>query len=241
MKKVVTAFCLVIAGLTGYAQAPQSSSNFAKNTLVHSIEFLKSQSAFSFEAQVEKDVISADNIKVTDFSKHQFSLVHQQAFIISAENAAGKKVHYFSGEKYTWIDYTNNIYAEIPLKAKNTADVPAIIESVYGYQIPFYDFIELNTSLENAVNFFYQGEVLIGTAYCHQIIVETESAQWQFFIDTSWQPLIHKLIVTDYSNDTEMRYEANFSDWKLNTTKMSPMSLDLLIPYNAQLIEIEKI
>lgn len=241
MKTVVSALCLVFIWHFSYSQLAQNSAEFAKNTLVHSIEFLKNQNGFSFNAVVEKDIISADNIKVTDFSKHQFSLIHEQAFVISAENSTGKKVHYFNGDQYTWIDYTNNIYAKIPMSGKNAAEIPGAIESIYGYQIPFYDFIELNTSLENAIQFFYQGEVMIGQHTCYQIIVETETAQWQFFIDKTWQPIIHKLIVTDYSNTTEMRYEANFTAWKFYGNQMSTSSLDLVIPFNAQLIEIEKI
>jgi hypothetical protein len=181
-------------------------------------EFMKSQKAFSFKAEVTDDRLT-DNGEPVQYSFDLDADVRRpDGLRIKGEGDLLSKEFVYDGKTFTLYDKTHNVYA--------TEEVPADIEDAlaemnnrHNLTIALADMASaklcdhLSTAISNGR---YEGLHHVHGVPAHHISFDRGDVRFQVWIAEGDQPIPKKVLITRNEAPYSTQWAAYFTDWNLN-------------------------
>ena len=124
---------------------------------------------------------------------------------------------WFDGEQFVMLDYKARVHGQLP--AAGTVD--ATLEEVaskYDVVMPLAGMLsdKLQQLIDDNLIFgLYIGLTDVEGVPAHQILLSSETSDWQFWIDAGEAPLPLKIVVTDITDPSEPQKTFLFTEWNL--------------------------
>ncbi len=172
----------------------------------------------SFSLSTSNDVNEYPYGMVTQFTESKVQMVGPDKMLIHSRNDDHHKGFWYNGEEVVYYSYTENNYAvmEAPENILQTMDS---IHHTYGVDFPAADFF-YPTFTDDVLGHFDEvrlvGETSIFGQECFHIKASNDEMIVQFWIADDAMNLPVKFSIMYAVKEGTPRYEATFSDWKIN-------------------------
>jgi len=136
---------------------------------------------------------------------------------INTNGSRGNKGYWYNGDRFAFYSYTNNEY-DTMAAPDNILKVIDAIHTKYNIDFPAADFFYATLTddvLENFDKLLYWGTNTIGDKKLDVISAYNKSRTIQLWVD-SCSKLPVKFVLFGEGESNGERYEATFSNWKLN-------------------------
>lgn len=158
-------------------------------------------------------------LTITSYSREEVSMVGPNKMFVNARGTKGHRAFFYNGSKLTYYSFEENNYASVDAP-------PTILETIdsihahYDIDFPAADFFypSFTDDLLNNFDYIdYLGIEKVNAVECFHIVVKGKDMEVQLWIANDATSLPVKFII-NYNNPSKdvKRYEATFSDWKLN-------------------------
>jgi hypothetical protein len=210
----------------------------AAEILQRASKYLQQAKAFKFQANVTRDVILYDGVRVKfgGVSKVTVKRPNKVRAIFDGDERSCRS--YFDGETFTICSLTRNSYAQ--------AEVPGIIDDAidfvfetFGFSVPLADLIYSDpyaVLMENVDKGYFVGKHKVDGVLCDHLAFQQEEIDWQIWIEVGKTPLIRKVVITYKTEEGHPEYQATLSNWKLNPS-VSDADFKFTPPPNVKKIE----
>jgi hypothetical protein len=212
-------FLLILTGFTvslfASAQAPKvdTVAVMILNRMADVIGDLKS---CSFNLTTSIDVSDYDYGAIKQTGTNEVYMVGPDKMLVQSYGDKGRRGYWYNGEKISYYSFDENNYATVETPSDIISTI-AFLNLNYGLEFPAADFFYptfTDDILDQYSNIAYLGMTVIDGKECFHILASNENQSAQFWIANDAFNLPQKFVVT-YKN-TDMQYEATFSNWALN-------------------------
>ena len=191
-------------------------------------------SSCSFTLHASTDHIDTGNI-ITYFARNEVFMAGPDKMQVSTWNEKGHRAFFYDDSILTYYSFDENNYATIntPPTIVETMDS---IHNAYDLDFPAADFF-YPTFSDDLLNFAntidYLGLEDVNGTECFHIVAKGQNMSIQIWVANNATTLPEKFVM-NYTNpkSNTQRYEASFSDWKLNPDLPDAM-FDFLPPPKA--------
>jgi hypothetical protein len=215
MKKFLLIFTVLAVSLTASAQAPRvdTVAVMILNRMADVIGDLKS---CSYNLSTSSDVSDYDHGIIKQLGTNEVYMVGPDKMLVHSYGDKGHHGYWYNGEKTSYYSFDENNFTtvETPSGIINTI---TFLNINYGLEFPAADFFYptfTDDILDQYKNIVYLGTSMINGKECFNILASNENQSVQFWIANDAYNLPQKFVIT-YKN-TDMQYEATFSNWNLN-------------------------
>lgn len=178
--------------------------------------YLKSQSSFSFGADIRYDDVQASGIKYQLHATATYDVVRPGNLFVSYTSDRRAANFYSDGKTFVFFDRTANVYGTTAASNDNGATLNAIFAK-YDFTVPLDDLVSndpvksLGSKLQSGYDL---GSSSVDGVATHHLLFTQADINWQIWIDDGATPLIRELSVTYKKLPGQPEYTATFHDWK---------------------------
>lgn len=195
----------------------------AENSLEKMLNYLKSQSSLSFQADITQDLVFSNGQKIQLGAKGTVKVRRPDKFYINYQGDRRHVRFYFDGKTFTMEGLTNNLYANFPAPSE-VDNIDQVIDKIgekLNITLPLGEIISTDndlTSIRNRItSAIYIGESMVNGIACHHLAFRQEDLDWQIWIEKGDQPVPRKLVITYKADPSSPQYSALLSDWNFNS------------------------
>ncbi|MBF2097618.1 MAG: DUF2092 domain-containing protein [Gloeomargaritaceae cyanobacterium C42_A2020_066] len=182
--------------------------------------FLRSQNAFTVEADITYDNVLSGGQKVQYAAFQKVILVRPDRLRVEYTGDQRRTLFVYDGKSFLWLNTAKNLYLARPTASTVDAMVPALSEEL-GIELPLSNLVTgepCRKASENIVSAYYVGEGFVGRTLADHILVIGKDRTWQLWLnkEKEFEPVPLKIVIT-YSDLPEApQYTAVFSNWNFN-------------------------
>lgn len=234
MKKVVTLIgIMTIANAVLLTAAPKTEVNSkdlegiqpikgvqekANKILYKAGAYLKKAKTFQFKADISRDVILYDGVRVEYSGISNVIVQRPNKFraIFNGDERARRT--YFNGKNLLIYSKTRNIFIQKEINGTIDDAIDHIFEK-FGFSIPLADIVYADlysVLIENIDSGYYVGEHKIDGILCDHLSFQQDVIDWQIWIESGDKPFIRKILISYKEDEGSPEYEAELSGWKIN-------------------------
>lgn len=194
----------------------------AENSLEKMLNYLKSQSSLSFQADIAQDLVFSNGQKIQLGGTANVKVRRPDKFNIDYQGDLRHVRFYFDGKTFTMEGLTNNVYANFsaPSDVDNIDTVVDRIGEKLNITLPLGEIISTKNDLESirqrTISGVYVGESMVNGIACHHLAFRQENLDWQIWIEKGNQPVPRKLVITYKKEPSSPQYSALLSNWNFN-------------------------
>ena len=209
---------LNIAKLEKELKTPPGVEAKANAVLYQASEFLKAAKTFKFQAEITRDVIFFDEVRVHLSGVSNVTVQRPNKLRAIFEGDEKSRKSYFDGETLSMYSVTRGFYAQkkIPGTIDNAID---FIFDKFGFTVPIADLAYADPYailIENIDEGHFIGKHKVDGVLCNHLAFQQDSIDWQVWVEDSDTPWVRKMIITYKSEEGSHEYEAKLSNWEFN-------------------------
>lgn len=180
-------------------------------------DFIKSQAAFSFSAEVATEQVfpNGQTIQLTRYV--DMSVKRPDKLYARITGDERDRVFVYDGKTVAVADLDRGVYAI--LDAPPTIDATLdMLSSKYGFYAPTSDILYADPCaaiLENVRTGDHVGEHMAAGRRCDHLAFSQKNADWQVWIDKGKPPLPWKFVLTDKEVMGWPQYSVTYTNWSL--------------------------
>lgn len=236
-------FLLILTGITvslfasAQAQQVDTVAVMILNRMADVIGDLKS---CSFNLSTSADVVDYDNGTIKQTGTSDVYMVGPDKMLVHSYGDKGHRGFWYNGEKISYYSFDENNYATVETPSDIISTI-AFLNLNYGIEFPAADFFYptfTDDILDQYKNIVYLGMSTINGQECFHLLASNESQIVQFWIANDAYNLPQKVVII-YKN-TDMQYEATFSNWALNQEIPNSVFEFMPPPYAAEIVLMPK-
>jgi len=215
MKKFLLILTGIIVSLVAPAQVPKVDTA-AVMILDRMADVIGDLKSCSFNLSTSADVSDYDYGTIKQTGTNEVYMVGPDKMLVHSYGDKGHRGFWYNGEKTSYYSFDENNYATVETPADIISTI-AFLNLNYGLEFPAADFFYptfTDDILDQYKNVVYLGMSVIEGKECFHILVSNENQNVQFWIANDAYNLPQKVVIV-YKN-TDMQYEATFSNWVLN-------------------------
>jgi hypothetical protein len=181
-------------------------------------DFLKSQTQFTYKAEVADDQVYSGGKKLQYNIDMETSVRRPDRLRVNAEGDLVDKQFFFDGKTITLYDKDKNVYG--------TLEVPPDIESAlekankdFGVRVALTDLASPNLCEhigKRTKHSLYVGLSKVRGVPCHHLSFDGDQAQLQLWIDAGDKPLPRKVVLTHKQLPGSPQWTAYLTDWNFS-------------------------
>jgi len=237
MKKILLPIILFVTIYMGYSQDKEidSTAIFILDKMSDVIGDLESVS-FDMEASID-NFDDNQNIE-TSYSYSTVNMVGPDKLLAITNGDKGNHGFWYNGSYLTYYSFDENNY--VTLDAPD--NILVMIDSMhvaYDFKFPAADFFYPSFTddiMQQFDTIKYSGKRMVDGQECFYITGNNADTSVQLWVSNASYNLPKKIVLI-YKNEGNRRYEASFTDWKLNPN--IPASVfEFVPPPNSKLISI---
>jgi hypothetical protein len=177
--------------------------------------------ATSITLHVEKtfDDILETGQKVQYSGAIDIALRRPDRIYVSYGDTFASREVWFDGNQFVLQDHKARVHGQLPVAGTVDATLDAVAEK-YDVVMPLAGLLGDDVQRRIAENLNLNSGLYIGLGDvegvpAHHLLLSSESADWQFWIDAGETPLLLKMVVTDITEPSEPQKTFLFTDWDL--------------------------
>ena len=236
-------FLLILTGITvslfASAQAQQVDTVAVMN-LSRMADVKGDLKSCSFNLSTSADVVDYDNGTIKQTGTSDVYMVGPDKMLVHSYGDKGHRGFWYNGEKISYYSFDENNYATVETPSDIISTI-AFLNLNYGIEFPAADFFYptfTDDILDQYKNIVYLGMSTINGQECFHLLASNESQIVQFWIANDAYNLPQKVVII-YKN-TDMQYEATFSNWALNQEIPNSVFEFMPPPYAAEIVLMPK-
>ena len=178
-------------------------------------DYLASAEEFSYHAEVTRDEVVLDGIKVEYGASGDIDVRHPDRLYAEVEGDRSSRRFWYDGEHVVVYAEEANVYAKERVPPTIDEALDHIIENL-DFSPPLADFAyrdPYTVMTENVRLGFYVGVSMIDDTRCHHLIFLQDDIHWQIWIEDGKNLVPRKLVINYVETPSEPRYSAVLSDW----------------------------
>jgi hypothetical protein len=225
MKTVLCGFLLLLTSANVDAKEPVNDAA-AIQILDHMTAVIGELESCSFTLTVSHDLIDPDRGFVTRFRVDDVHMVGPNKMRIDSWLDDGHRGYWYNGRTFTYYSYDENNYAIV--KAPETILLMLDeIDRAYGVDLAAADFFYptfTDDLIDNSDEIRFLGTRLVDGRHCFHILAATANSRIQLWIADDAMNLPVKYSIVQFGKENSpLRYEGTFSNWKVNPDLPSAM------------------
>jgi hypothetical protein len=137
-------------------------------------------------------------------------------YVSYGDNFASREV-WFDGNQFVLQDHLARVHGQLPAAGTVDATLDALAEK-YDVVMPLAGLLGDNVQQlidENLQSGMYIGFSDVEGVPAHHLLLSSDTADWQFWIDAGETPLPLKIVVTDTTEPSEPQKTFLFTEWNL--------------------------
>jgi len=182
-------------------------------------DYLASAKEFSFHAEVTRDEVVLDGIKVEYGASGDIGVRRPDRLYAEAAGDRTSRRFWYDGEHMVVYAEEANVYGKEPVPPTIDEALDHAIENL-NFSPPLADLAYRDpyaVMTENVRLGFYVGVAMIDGTRCHHLIFLQDDIHWQIWIEDGKSLVPRKLVITYVDTPSEPRYSAVLSDWDFAT------------------------
>jgi hypothetical protein len=186
----------------------------AERILVDFCGLLKAAPRFSFQVESSHDEVLKTGTRVQYHKSAEVTVERPSRLRVDAESDKGPRSYWYDGKSVTVFDPDRAYYAVFP--APDTLDAMLDAAAARGLVIPLDDLAHSKpcAGLADAVREgYYAGRHYFKGEPHHHLVLTSEAADIQLWLDASDIPLLRKVVIDYRGRPGAPRYEAELSAW----------------------------
>jgi hypothetical protein len=179
-------------------------------------------------------------LTITSYNRDEVWMVGPNKMFVDARGIKGHRAFFYNGSKLTYYSFDENNYAAVDAPSTILETIDSI-HAHYDIDFPAADFFYPSFTddlLDNFNYIDYLGIEKVNAVECFHIVAKGKNMEVQLWIANNATSLPVKFII-NYNNPGKdiKRYEATFSDWKLNLN-IPESVFEFLQPPHAQQVHL---
>ena len=198
---------------------PTTVEPYALKVMKSSSDFLAAAKQFSVSAEVWQE-LEDKNGNLLQFSKNVELKVHRPNQLrVDIKRGTPTRSIYYDGKTLTVQDHKTSCFGQVD--APETID--AMIdkaESTFAISLPLEDLVlskPFGGSSKKAKAAQYLGKGNVLGVSCHHLAFQSDTVQWQVWVDDGVQPLVRKMLIIFQEEKGAPRFTALFNHWDVTT------------------------
>ena len=209
---------LDISLLENKLKPPAGLDRKTNAVLFQASEFLKAAKTFKFQADITRDVILYDGVRVQFGGVSKVTVERPNKLRAIFDGDERSRRSYFDGETLTMYSVNKQIYAQnkVPGTIDNAID---FVHDTFGFSVPLADLVYADPYailIENVDEGHFVGKHKIDGIVCNHLAFQQELIDWQIWVEDSDTPLVRKFLITYKTEEGSPEYEAKISNWEIN-------------------------
>ena len=238
MKRVLQGFLLLALSMNAIAQGP-ANDPASVQILDHMSAVIGELGSCSFTVSVSRDMNDPDLGLVTQFGVNEVYMRGPDKMLVNSRSDSDHRGYWYDGKTVTYYSYDENNYAAVKAPATILQTIDAISRD-YGVDFPAADFFYptfTDDLLDNSDRIVFLGKATVEGKDCFHILAAGKTMGVQLWIADDSVNLPVKVSIVYYDQKNAPRYEATFSNWKINPELPSAM-FDFVPPQTAARITL---
>jgi len=236
MKHSFTGFLALIMtfGVSAQVSKVDSVAILILDQMSHVIGDLTSA---SFTVETRNDVNDPDVGLTSHFAVNEVYFDGPDKMLVNLKGDKGHRGYWYNGDVLVFYSYNENNYAVIDAPSTTLETIDSVY-STYGIDFPAADFFYptfTDDLLANSNEIVFDGIRVIDGKECFHIITKGKEETIQFWISNNVFYTPVKMLIM--KNNSNLQYEATFSNWQFN--QVLPVSMfEFVAPPKAREISI---
>jgi len=208
---------VMLLACPGAASAGDGSEITIEGLLKAMTDTLTGATSITLHVHKTFDDILVTGQKVQYSGAIDFALRRPDRLYVSYGDDFAAREVWFDGNQFVLQDHNARVHGQLP--AAGTVDATlAVLAEKYDVVMPLAGLFADNVQQlidENLQYGLYIGLSDVGGVPAHHVLLSSDSADWQFWIDAGETPLPLKVVVTDTTEPSEPQKTFLFIDWNL--------------------------
>jgi len=219
LRAAVVALALLAVARGEAATAPSVEPS-ALHLLQSAATYLKSQSSYSFAADIRYDDVQPSGLKYQLHALATYEVARPGNLFVSYTGDRRAANFYNDGKTFVFYDRGANVYGTLAATKDNDATLNAIFAK-YDFTVPLDDLVSndpmksLGSKLQSGYDL---GSSSVGGVVTHHLLFTQSDINWQIWVDDGAMPLIRELSITYKKLPGQPEYTATLHDWKFEPT-----------------------
>lgn len=175
-------------------------------------------SSCSYVLDIGTDVLDS-NLTITSYNRDEVSMVGPDKMFVDGRGVKGHRAFFYNGKKLTYYSYDENNYASVDAPATILETIDSI-HAHYDIDFPAADFFYPSFADDLLTSFDYidyLGLEKVNDVEAFHIVAKGKEMDLQLWIANNATTLPVKFVINYHQPSKNVkRYEASFSEWKLN-------------------------
>jgi len=217
MKPIILSASLLLSVLCLSAQ-PFRKDTTAILILDRMSNIIGELNSCSFTLNTAADAIDPELGLITHFYQSTVYFSGPDKLLLHTRGDKGHRGFWYNGSQLAYYSFTEHNYATI-VAPDNTIDMIDSVNQTYGIDFPAADFFYPTFTDDLISNFdeiVFSGKSQVGDILCYQIVARNPDTGVQIWVSDDEWSLPVKLVIVDYSQIPNSRYEATFTAWDIN-------------------------
>lgn len=215
MAVAVLAFTLILGAPSARAD---DGSEVTINGLVKAMtDTLTGAKSITLHVQKTYDDILVSGQKAQYSGAIDIALRRPDRLYVSYVDDFASREVWFDGDQFVLLDYKARVHGQLPAAGTVDATLDEVART-YGVVMPLAGLLgeDVQQLIDENLTFgLYIGLTDVDGVPAHQILLSSETSDWQFWIDAGETPLPLKIVITDTTEPSEPQKTFLFTDWNL--------------------------
>lgn len=192
---------------------------YALQLMKSSSDFLAATKQFSVSAEIWQE-LEDENGNLLQFSKNIALKVHRPNKLrVDVAREVPSRSFYYNGKTLTVLDHKTGYFGQVEAP-DNTDAMIERADKFFAITLPLEDLVlskPFGRSSQKAKAAQYLGKENVLGVSCHHMAFQSDTIQWQTWIDDGVLPLPRKLVIIFQEEEGAPRFTALFKDWDVTT------------------------
>lgn len=228
MKAILTGLVIGIATLPATAPAEEATITIdatSERVLTEACRYLRSAARFSFDADVEYEDVLLDGTTVSYHREHSFAVERPDRLRMDTFGDKGARSVIVNADGIVVHRPDSNVYAE--WEVGGSLDQRLEKAEALGLEFPLSDLVHsrpCSDLVETMRSATYAGRHFLAGRFVHHLLIDTESAGVQLWIDDDATPEIARFVIQYRELPGQPRFSARLDNWDIETETVDPFS-----------------
>jgi hypothetical protein len=228
MKAILTGLAIGAAALPVVAPADEAMITIdatSERVLTEACSYLRSATRFSVDADIEYEDILLDGTTVTYHRQYDMAVERPDRLRVDVVDDKGARSVIVNADEIVVYRPDSNVYATRQVDGSLDARI-AKAEGL-GLVFPLSDLVQsrpCSDLVETMHSATYAGRHFLDGRFAHHLLVKTDLADVQLWIDDDMTPEIVRLVIRYRELPGQPRFSARLDDWDIETGQVDPFS-----------------